>query len=331
MQPTPPLPIGIFAASSIVPPIEFQAGIEFLSKSGFDPRTAEQVLKHDFIFAGSDEERAEAIYRLAIDPSIPILWAARGGYGAGRLLPILQQLTKAHGMPKQKKLLVGYSDVTVLHEFVRARWGWCTLHAPMPAASNFSTLDAREWESIVDFVKQKPTAPPWERAPLRWMTDAPTSTLRAELIGGNLSLWAALAGTPYARPGKGKIIFLEDIDEAFYRIDRMMIQLEQSGAFDGAAAIVLGDFTNCKDENNTCRASAAGGERMPLRKIFEQPEAFQQIFTPIGQRLGVPIAQGLPVGHGPHFSPLPLGATYELSPQGMLRLVEWDWLKSAIA
>jgi muramoyltetrapeptide carboxypeptidase len=319
-------PVGIFAASSIVPEIEFAAGIEHLKKFGFDPRIDPQVRKHHFMFPGSDEERAEAIYRFAVNPTIPVLWAARGGYGAGRLLPILDQLTRQRGKPSVKKLLVGYSDVTVLHEFVRQRWGWSTLHAPMPAASNFSRLDQREWEAIVSLVKRKPTALPWETVPLKWMSPPPDKLIHAELIGGNLSLWAALAGTPYAQPGKKKIVFLEDVDEAFYRVDRMMIQLEQSGAFDGAAAIVLGDFTDCHDEDNKCLASAGSAEKKPLRKVFEQAEAFENIFVPLARRVGVPLAQGLTVGHGPHYAPLPLGASYELSPEGKLRLVDWDWI-----
>jgi muramoyltetrapeptide carboxypeptidase len=158
------------------------------------------------------------------------------------------------------------------------------------------------------------------------MSAPPEKIIQAELIGGNLSLWAALAGTPYASSGKKKIVFLEDVDEAFYRIDRMMIQLEQAGAFDGAAAIVLGDFTDCRDEDNKCLANAETGEKKPLRKVFEQSEAFENIFVPLARRVGVPLAQGLTVGHGPHYAPLPLGASYELSPEGRLRLVNWDWI-----
>ncbi|MEA2733745.1 MAG: muramoyltetrapeptide carboxypeptidase [Humisphaera sp.] len=320
------IPVGIFAASSVVPKHEFDAGVEHLRKFGFDPRIEAQVASEHFIFPGDDDERATAIYRLALDPKIPILWAARGGYGAGRLLPLLEKLTTERGVPKQKKLLVGYSDVTVLHEFVRARWGWSTLHAPMPAASNFAKLDPREWDAIVDYVKGKPATPPWLDATLRWMNNPPRETIRTELIGGNLSLCAALAGTRFAQAGKGKIVFLEDVDEPFYRIDRMMIQLEQSGMLDGAAAIVLGDFTNCKDERNYCLASAASPEKKPLRKIFEQDEAFEHIFSALGQRIDVPIAIGLPVGHGPYYAPLPLGAQYELTAEGKLKLLDWDWL-----
>ena len=320
------VPVGIFAASSVVPKHEFDAGLEHLRKHGFDPRVEAQVSSEHFLFPGADDARAEAIYRLARDPGVQVLWAARGGYGAGRLLPLLDKLTAERGAPPQKKLLVGYSDVTVLHEFVRARWGWSTLHAPMPAASNFAQIDPREWQAIVDYVKAKPATPPWLDTTLRWMNRPPAATVRAELIGGNLSLWSALAGTRFAQAGAGKIIFLEDVDEPFYRIDRMMVQLEQSRALDGAAAVVLGDFTSCRDENNQCLADPRTGEKKPLRKIFEQDEAFEHIFTELGRRLDVPIAIGLPVGHGPHYAPLPLGARYELTTQGKLRLLEWDWL-----
>jgi muramoyltetrapeptide carboxypeptidase len=304
--------------------VEFAAGLEHLRANGFDPVIHPQVWGQSFIFPARDEDRAAAIYDLAVNDSVTILWAARGGYGAGRLLPILEQLTKKLGKPKQKKLLIGYSDVTVLHEFVRTRWDWSTLHAPMPAASNFAKLS--EWQAIADLVQRKRPSPPWLDATLKWMANAPQRAIRAELVGGNLSLWAALVGTPWAASPKNKIIFLEDVDEPFYRMDRMMIQIEQAGGFDGAAAIVLGDFTNCKDENNTRLARSGSDERKPLRKVFELNEAMKEIFAPIANRTGVPLARGLPVGHGPNYSPLPLGAMYELSPEGKLRLHNWDWL-----
>jgi muramoyltetrapeptide carboxypeptidase len=162
--------------------------------------------------------------------------------------------------------------------------------------------------------------------PLAWLTNQPAQTLEAELIGGNLALWSALAGTPYAASGQDRFIFLEDTDEPFYRIDRMMTQLVQSGAFTGVKALVLGDFTNCTDESNTCLAFPDSTERKPLRQTFTQPQAFDQIFTPIGKQLNLPIATGLVVGHGPHFAPLPLGARYRISPDGKLQLQQWDWL-----
>lgn len=320
-----PISVGIFAASSIVPQVEFEIGIEHLRACGFEPTIAAQVLKHHFTFPGRDEERAAAIFDFAHDPKIDVLWAARGGYGAGRVLPILEELTKKRGKPP-KKLLVGYSDVTVLHEFARKFWGFSTLHAPMPAASNFSKLEAAQWNSICDYVHSKRADAPWAHTTLQWMTDPPKQGIEAELVGGNLSLVAALVGTRYQPDIAGKILFLEDTDEPFYRIDRMMVQIAQSGMLNRAAAVILGDFTNCKDEDNKCRSSRESEGKKPLRKVFEQDEAFEEIFTSVGRRLGVPIAKGLPVGHGPNFSALPLGARYELSTQGNLKLLDWDWL-----
>lgn len=318
--------IGIFAASSVVPQIEFGIGIEHLKAHGFAPRIQPQVSSEHFIFAGSDEDRARSLYQLAVDPSMQILWAARGGYGAARLVPLLDRLTREHGVPSAGKLLVGYSDVTVLHEFVRQRWNWHTLHAPMPAAGDFSTIRQEEWQAIVHLVRGEKTPIPWETTELQWLTDRPTTPVRAHLIGGNLSLWASMAGTSVAAPGRGRILFFEDLSEAIYRIDRMVTQLVQSGAIDGASAILLGDFTNCNDENNQCLADRESGTKKPLRAVYEQSEAFQRIFGDVGRRLGIPIAQGLPVGHGGRYSPLPLGATYELSPAGTLSLHHWDWL-----
>jgi len=322
--------VGIFAASSAVPKFEFERGVNHLRATGFDPVVHAQVPAQHFTFAGRDEERAAAIYEYATDPTIPVLWAARGGYGAGRLLPLLDDLTAQRGAPPRGKLLVGYSDVTVLHEFVRQRWGWSTLHAPMPAASNFSTLDEREYAAIVAYVRGQRAEAPWAHAPLTWLTNPPRATITGELIGGNLSLWQTLAGTPYQPSGAGKILFFEDLGEAYYRIDRMAVQIEQSGMLDDAAAIVLGDFCDCKDEDNQCWANAEGTEKKSLRRTYSEREAFDEIFGRVGRRLNIPVAYGLPVGHGPHFAPLPLGAQYAFDPAGRLSLMEWDWLKTAI-
>jgi muramoyltetrapeptide carboxypeptidase len=305
---------------------EFERGVQHLRASGFDPIVHEQVPTQHFTFAGTDEARAAAIYQFATDASIPVLWAARGGYGAARLLPLLDELTARHGVPQERKLLVGYSDVTVLHEFVRQRWGWSALHAPMPAERTFPTLDQTDSSAIVQYVRGERADAPWSHTALSWLTPPPSVPIHGEIIGGNLSLWQTLAGTPWQPSAAGKILFFEDLGEAYYRIDRMVTHLAQSGMFDRAAAIVLGDFCNCKDEDNQCWANAEGTEKKSLRRTFNEREAFDEIFGTIGRRMGIPIAYGLPVGHGPRFAPLPLGATYQLGADGALKLQKWDWL-----
>jgi muramoyltetrapeptide carboxypeptidase LdcA involved in peptidoglycan recycling len=257
---------------------------------------------------------------------------ARGGYGAARILPILDELTVRHG-PPPRKLLVGYSDVTVLHEYVRSRWRWQTLHAPMPAASDFSNLPEETIQAIFSSVRIGGAKFPWEHVPLKFFDAPPNYCIDAELTGGNLTLWTSLVGTAYQPVCDGKIIFLEDLGEAPYRIDRYITQIDQSGGFDGCVAIILGDFSKCDDEQNDClmplkpdeqlssvKSRLATRPRVPLRKTFTQHEAFCEIFGTLSRRRKIPVAYTLPVGHGPNFNPLPLGVEYRLSPDGRLEL-----------
>ncbi|HEY1683277.1 MAG TPA: LD-carboxypeptidase [Tepidisphaeraceae bacterium] len=329
--------IGIFAPSSVVGLVELNFGIESLREHGFAVKVLPQVKRQSFTFAGTDEQRAGAMFDLAKDSRIDILWAARGGYGAQRMLPLLAELTKRHGKP-EKKLLIGYSDITVLHEFARQEWGWDTLHAPMPSASNFSRLDKAQWENLLSLVRHEAMEYPASDSRVRWMANKPASPIRAELVGGNLSLWQSLVGTPFSpTPGKGRILFFEDVDERLYRLDRMIVQISQAGLLDRAKAIVLGDFTNCDDEVNTCLAPCNGdalkkaiskpdkAKRQPLRKTFSSEQGIREIFVPLCERLRIPLARGLPVGHGPSYYPLPLGAQYELSSAGQLKLLHWNW------
>jgi muramoyltetrapeptide carboxypeptidase len=331
--------IGIYAASSIVPVAEFNLGVTILKENGFDVTVHPQVFERHFTYPGTDESRATALYDMACADRFDILWAARGGYGASRILPLLYKLTRERGVPKRKKLLVGYSDVTVLHEYARHHWGWSTLHASMPAGISFARLKPQEWNATRACARGEKTSFGWEKTELTWMTAPPAEPIEAEVVGGNLSLWQCVVGTPYAGQAGGKILFLEDVDERPYRIDRMMVQIEQSGGLDDVRAIVLGDFTNCEDESSTCLKPLPEGEdprkileddkrdRIPLRREFSVDEALVEIFGKLCERRKIPLARGLPVGHGPNFNPLPLGARYRLTPSGKLSLLAWDWTK----
>ena len=322
--------ITLLATSSVVPPIEFERGVEVLRRAGhtvhIDPRT----LHHHFTFAGADADRAAAFWDAATSDT-DIVYCARGGYGATRLLPILQQLTDHHG-PPPNKLLVGYSDITALHHFVHTRWNWPTLHAPMPSATDFPTLHPRDFNALLAYLSRTPTDDPWSHAPLHWLTPPPAASIEAPLFGGNLTVYNCLTGTPWQPSAHGKILFFEDIGEAPYRIDRMITQLLHAGAFDGAKAIVLGDFTNCNDERQlVCASPTDPAARQPLRRYYQPHEALQEIFGSLHQLTGLPIASGLPVGHGPNFSPLPLNALYSLTPTPSLHLLRWPYLENSVA
>ena len=332
--------VGIIAPSSVVPEVELKLGVQQLKDAGFLVKVHPQCKRAAFIFSGSDDERARAFYDYAVDPSIQVLWCARGGYGANHLLAYLEKMTEKRGIP-EKKLLVGYSDATLLMEFARARWGWSTLHAPMPGLRNFGTLEKSEWKSLVELVNhERPAVLPWKKTRLDFLGKAPKSAIRGKLIGGNLSAFMTLIGTPFA-PAKNRerILFLEDIDESLSRIDRMVRHLMGAGIFERVKAVVLGNFLNCRDYVPLVLKKAASGKNLrrslasprpgdlkPLRKAFTQEQAFEEIFREIRRKYGIPVATGFPSGHGPGHAPLPLGAYYSLFPDGRFELDKWDWL-----
>jgi len=322
--------IGVTTASSVVGQIELAIGVEHLRNCGFDVRLHEQCAECSFLFAGTDEQRAAAFYEYAMNPEIDVLWMGRGGYGATRILPLLERMTGERGVPGKKKLLVGYSDVTALHAFARRRWGWATLHAPMPAAGNFSSLQPAEWLAIVDYVKTGNARPIWAGKALPYWGQMPNEGITGRVYGGNLTVWNCLTGTPFTPPAEpGRILFFEDVDEAPYRVDRMMAQLIQSGGMNGVSAVILGDFTGCNDSPGEVlaedpRKNPAAGKK-PLRKKYSASEALEEIFRPVAERLGIPVLYGMPVGHGPNYSPLPLGAEYRIHSSGKVEMMEWEW------
>lgn len=306
--------VGIVAPSSPAGSYELGEGVRRLERLGVSARVHPQVGKTWFIFAGTDAERAAAILEFAHDDEIDVIWAARGGNGAARLLPILANAPR----PTRRKTLVGYSDITVLHEFARRRWGWRTLHAVMPAA-NFGEVPESVWiETVALLQADRPTL---ELAGC-FALNPPANAIDAELVGGNLSLVHTLVGTPWWNDLRGKLLFLEDTDEKVYSIDRYAVQLEQAGAFDGLAAIVLGDFTNCTDEDETKR-SGSPDHLEPLRPAVSPRDGLLETFGRIAREKNLPLLIDLPVGHGPNFRPLPLGASYRLSPDGKLILRSW--------
>jgi muramoyltetrapeptide carboxypeptidase len=308
--------IGIVSLSSPVGPVELERGLARLRAVGLPYVVHPHALARSFVTAGTDEQRARSLLDVAFDDAVDVVWCARGGYGAARLLPLLAAATAGGRTPKPK-LLVGYSDVTPLHEFVRAAWGWRTLHAPMVAAAGPPSPTPEQWAAVDALVRGEPARCGYESPCLRWMANAPAADDVGEVIGGNLSLWASLAGTPWQPDARGKILFFEDVGERLYRLDRMVVQLEQSGMLDGARAVVLGDFTDCEDEAHTM-AGEDGQTRVPLRPTVSLADGLDEVFGRVARRLGVPLASGLTVGHGPNYWPLRLGEPHRLTADGAL-------------
>ena len=323
--------VGIIAPSSVIPKIEFEIGADYLAKNGFELSIHPSVYGQHYFYSGSDEARAQAILDFAFDPGIQAIWAARGGYGATHLLPLLEKATRKK-KPK-KKTFLGYSDSTALMEFMRTRWGWDTIHAPMPSLRTFSLLQPGEWNFLMDSIRhsclKKPVYPVrFELEPV--YLPKKFKNLEAPVVGGNLAVWNSLLGTPYVGNARGKILFFEEISENVARINRFVHHLEQAGGFKGVKAVVLGDFTDCndtapqvlqikpnEDEHFEEHLRHPKNESLGfLRSLYEPWEALDFVFRSLGERNQIAVFKGLPIGHGKNHFSLSLGKKHQLKKDG---------------
>lgn len=320
--------IGIIATSSVVPRIEFERGIEAIRQTcNAEIEVDGTVLGQHYFYTASDENRARAFWKMACRKDIDAIWCARGGYGATHLLPMLARLSQ-NKLPPQKTLL-GFSDVTALHEFVRKKWKWHTIHSPMPSLKSFADLSNSEQESYRSLLAAS-LGEPVSRSihsansfRLEWILPPKKKIIEAPLVGGNLAVWLSLVGTPYVGQAKNKILFFEEIGENLARINRYLHQLEQAGGFKDVQAIVLGDFTDCRDTvpMRLDPTDSSQTRLIPLRASYPDAEGLRFVFKELALRTRIPVAYGLPVGHGTQHHSLWLGKRYQLKSDGSFSLV----------
>ena len=268
--------VAVVAPSCPVDPVKLERGCALVASWGVEPVVFPHVLDRRGFLAGDDAGRAGDLVGAWCDPAVDAVLCARGGYGATRLLELLDWRAMRAAAPKP---FVGASDVTALHVALGERLGVGTWFGPMVATE------------VLGGPAPDPTSAEHLRRTLLHdepITDLPCETIRpgaasGRLAGGTLSLLAALAGTPYAGSASGCIAFLEDVGEVSYRLDRLLTQLLQSGWFDGVRGIVLGSWHGCGNE------------------------AIATVCDRLGA-LDVPIAAGLAAGHGPVQHTLPLGS-----------------------
>jgi muramoyltetrapeptide carboxypeptidase len=237
--PTPVVPgsiIGVVAPGGTVKPDELAHGVAWLESEGYRVRVGEHVLARRRYFAGDTTQRLADLQTMLCDPEIGAVMCARGGYGTTHLLPLLDpSLLAAH-----PKLVIGYSDVSPLLGMLVERCGVVALHGPMVASDLARGLTARARDRLRALLAAPSSA--W-REPVTEVLVAGAATGR--LVGGCLSSLVALLGTPYAIETDGAVLFLEDVAERPYRLDRMLTHLKLAGKLDRVAAVVLGAFANC--------------------------------------------------------------------------------------
>jgi muramoyltetrapeptide carboxypeptidase len=268
--------IAVIAPAGPVPPERLAAVQALYGRHGYRSRLYPGCHLSTGYLAGPDAQRLADLHAALADADVAALHCLRGGYGAMRLLDAIDlDLVRS-----ACKLLIGYSDITALHA-LWCRAGVPSLHAPMPASDLIQPGREDDEAALFNLLRQgltKGDALAPERAPVDLHVPGQAQGL---LVGGNLSLVAALLGTPWAWPVDGAILFLEDIHEELYRVDRMLTQLRLAGVLDRAAGFVLGSFTEQAAPTGLLRDMLAG--------------------------LGKPLLAGWPAGHGTPNRPLPLG------------------------
>ena len=237
-------------------------------------------------FSGTDEDRRDELQAMLDDKNINAILCGRGGYGVGRIIDQLDFTL----FKKNPKWIIGFSDITVLHSHIYTHLKIATLHAPMAAAFNDGEYNNAFIQSLHKAVagkkaNYKVVAHPFNK----------TGTVTGELLGGNLSLLAHLTGTPSDINTKNKILFVEDIGEYIYNIDRMLYQIKRSGKLDKLAGLIIGGFTDMKDT-----------ERPFGKTVYE-------VIKEIVGEYDYPVCFGFPVSHGKENYALKVGGKYTLN------------------
>lgn len=270
--------VAVVAPSGPFPADRYQNGLEVLRARGYEIREFLPSRTRRYL-AGTDEERARSLIEALEDPAIRFIFVARGGYGAMRILPAIDWRAAA----ASGKVLVGFSDVTALHLALHVH-GAHTVHGPV--VTRLGEEPSHAIDRLFDLLEGRLPQP------IQGETLVP-GDVTGPLIGGCLSVFSRLIGTPYMPSLKGAILLLEDVGERPYRLDRMWTHLSLAGILDEIAGVVLGDLTAC---------DPPGGDH-GAREVMDE----------LIRALGKPAIAGLPIGHGPVHLSVPLGTRVRLT------------------
>lgn len=293
--------VGIVAASGPPDPDLLRDGAKFFTEQGFDVREGCHVYQRQGYLAGTDDQRCEDLNTMLADADVRGIFFARGGYGVMRVLDTLD----LEAVERDPKLLVGMSDVTALQLSLYARCGLVSLAGPMTAGQIGWGLDDLSRESLARGITE-----PLQGQDLTCGSGERLRILRGgratgTLLGGCLSLVAALLGTRHSPDYRDTVLLMEDVNEPAYRLDRMLTQLKLAGILDTVSGIVLGHFL--------------GPERVDLAQEAER------VVTELTMDREIPIVSAFPHGHTLPNVTLPIGMTVELDTEGPgLRVVRID-------
>lgn len=286
-------------------PFDLRLAQEAMEALGFKVKVAPHLAARRGHLAGTDAERAGDLNAMFGDRDVKAIICARGGSGAARVLPLLD-----YGLIRRNpKVLLGYSDITALHNALLSQAGLVSFHGPIGAGS-WNTFNADQFRRVFferEQMQYRNTADKGDELVQRRNRTVTITGGKAqgELVGGNLSVLVALAGSPYLPDFSGKILFLEDVSEAPYRIDRMLSTLRLMGALDKIAGVIFGECTDCDPGN--------GYGSLTL------PQIFDDYFKP----LKIPAYRGAMIGHIRQQFIVPVGGKVEMDADaGTFRMLE---------
>ncbi|MBP3934992.1 MAG: LD-carboxypeptidase [Pseudomonas sp.] len=297
----PALPAGgVIALIAPAGPAELDLNLatQWMHARGYQLRVYPGVWQRDGYLAGSDAERLRDLHDAFADDSVDAIFCLRGGYGSPRLLDGIDfELLRGHPKP-----FVGYSDITALHLAITRYAGFVTFHGPMLNADLLGNKQAPTESSLLHMLSGQ--QPPTLEHPLAYpLTTIASGCASGRLLGGNLSMICAVMGTAFELDGEGIILFIEDVNEPLYRVDRLLTHMRLAGKLDRLRGVLVGDV--------------AGVERAALERLLTQE---------LGG-LGIPVLAGWRSGHCDPNLTLPMGAQVRLDADQQLLVLEQDVVK----
>ncbi len=277
--------IGVVCPSGFMPLEKIQTCLETLQQWGFTVKKGTTLGTQFHYFSGTDEERLADLQMMMDDVAIKAIVCARGGYGLSRIIDKINFQT----FITNPKWIIGYSDVTILHSHLFQNYSIASLHSPMAAAFNDGGSNTEFVHSLLKALLGGVYSYPCKAHPLN-----KNGIATGELVGGNLCLLAHLIGSKSSVKTKGKLLFIEDIGEYIYNIDRLLLQLKRGGILDGLAGLVLGSFTDMKDT------------------VIPFGQTVYEVIADIVKEYDYPVCFGFPVGHSTENYALKHGVVHQL-------------------
>lgn len=291
--------VGLIAPAGYISESNLQEAIENIESLGLKPYFTDKILSKYGYLAGKDNVRADDLNHMFTNDKVDGVFCVRGGYGVARMLrQINYDAIKAN-----PKVLVGYSDITALHYAIYSQTGLVTFHGPV-ATSTFNKYSVNNLLKTIINPEATTTFTPADDSARGSDFDLYTiheGKAKGELIGGNLSIAVTFLGTPYDVDYKGKILYLEEIEEKPYRVDRMLTHLYQAGKLEEVTGVALGIFRKCDAKIG----SAKGEQTLSLKEVL-----YNKLYE-----LGVPVIYGLSFGHVENKYTIPFGIEAELDVQ----------------